>query len=90
MTELLESNHAALLVPLTAIIGGCLTGIVAVITLQWRRVRVAEIEAALKQQMLERGMSPAEIEQVVHATREGSETVQIMRAENARQARSAH
>lgn len=31
----------------------------------WRRVRQSEIEAALKEQMLDRGMSATEIEQIM-------------------------
>ena len=38
---------------------------IAIITTGWRRVRVAEMELALKQQMLEKGMSATEIEQVM-------------------------
>lgn len=86
MTEIFTAHNAALLVPLTAIIGGCLMGLVAVVALQWRRVRVAEIEPALKQQMIERGMAPGEIEQVLRATRDESEEVQLMRVENAHKA----
>ena len=35
---------------------------------QWRRLRQAEMETALKQQMLERGMSADEIAQVLSAS----------------------
>jgi hypothetical protein len=43
---------------------------VAVIAVQWRRVRVAEIEGALKKQMLERGMTAEDIEKVLEAKSE--------------------
>jgi hypothetical protein len=36
--------------------------------IQWRRVRQAEIEAALKQEMLGRGMSVEDIERVLKAS----------------------
>jgi hypothetical protein len=49
-----------LLIPLVAIIGG--------LTYKYRRLRV---EAALKQQMIERGMSADEIKEVIGAKRSG-------------------
>jgi hypothetical protein len=48
------------MIPLTGIVFGTLTG-------YWRRTRQAELDAALKQQMLERGMSADEIVQVLEA-----------------------
>jgi hypothetical protein len=50
-------------------------GLVAVFTVAsyWAKVRLAQIEAVLKKQMLERGMSAAEIEQVIQASREPGE-----------------
>jgi hypothetical protein len=50
----------AFMVPITAIIFGTLTS-------YWRRSRQAELDASLKQQMLERGMSADEIVQVMEA-----------------------
>jgi hypothetical protein len=50
-----------------AIVMGSLIAIVSVIAIQWRCVRVAEMEATLKQQMLDKGMSPADIDQVMNA-----------------------
>jgi len=44
------------------------TIIVAIVANQWRKVRVAEQEAALKQTMLERGMSAEEIVRVLTAS----------------------
>lgn len=49
-----------LMIPLTGIVFGTLTN-------YWRRSRQAELDAALKQQMLERGMSADEIVQVLEA-----------------------
>jgi hypothetical protein len=50
----------AFMVPITAIIFGTVTN-------YWRRTRQAELDAALKQQMLDRGMSADEIVQVLEA-----------------------
>jgi SOS response regulatory protein OraA/RecX len=44
------------------------------VIVQSRRLRVAELEAALKRQMLERGMSAAEIEQVLRASNQRGES----------------
>ena len=49
-----------LMIPLTGIVFGTLTN-------YWRRSRQAELDAALKQQMLERGMSADELVQVLEA-----------------------
>jgi hypothetical protein len=70
MDELLAKLSAGQLIGLVAVIMGPLVAIVAVIASQWRRVRIAEMDAALKQQMLDKGMSAAEIEQVFRAGRD--------------------
>jgi hypothetical protein len=55
------------------VIGGAVIfGVVATIAHAWRRVRIAEIEGALKQQMLDRGMSADEIERVARASNQPS------------------
>ena len=51
----------ALLIPILGIVFGTVTGYLA-------RVRKAEIEASLKMEMLQRGMSAAEIKMVIEAT----------------------
>jgi len=51
------------------IIGGTIFAVIAVC--QWRKVRVTEIEATLKQQMLDRGMSADEIAQVLSTSSNG-------------------
>ena len=43
------------------------SGIVKCVANQWRKVREAEMEAALKQDMLNRGMSAQEIQMVLSA-----------------------
>jgi hypothetical protein len=51
----------ALLIPIVAITFGTITEYL-------RKIRVAEIEAALKREMLERGMTPEQIKLVVEAS----------------------
>jgi len=51
-------------------IGIGLTLITWAITDSWRKVRRAEIEAGLKHEMLQRDMSPEEIERVLRAPRQ--------------------
>ena len=69
-------NHLALvmMIPLAMMIGGTMIAIITVIACQWRRVRLAEMKASLKQQMLDKGMSAAEIDQVIKASREANGT----------------
>ena len=54
----------ALMIPIVAIIFGTVTGYLL-------KVRRAELEAGLKQQMLERGMSAEEIRTVIEASNHG-------------------
>lgn len=56
-------------VGLVAVIGGILFVMITVLASHWRGIRQAEIDATLKQQMLDKGMSAADIEQVLRATR---------------------
>ena len=70
MLEFFDKLNGGELIGFTAVIAGPLIAIVAIIMSQWRRVRVAEMDAALKQQMLDKGMSAAEIEQVMRASLE--------------------
>ncbi len=70
MGELLNKLEGGQIIGLVAVIGGLLTFMVCAIAIQWRRVRVAEIDGALKQQMLDKGMSAAEIEMVMRASQE--------------------
>ena len=77
MSEFLAKLSGGEIISLTAVLVGPLIAVVAIIMTQWRRVRVAELEATLKQQMLDKGMSAAEIEQVMRASLEPGRTVQI-------------
>ena len=74
MWELLAKFEAGELIALAAVIGGALIAIFAVVSYQWGRVRVAELETSLKQQMLEKGMSADEIEQVMKTTKAPTDT----------------
>ncbi len=46
---------------------------VGIVSGQWRRVRLAQIEASLKQQMLDKGVPIADMERVLRASTEASE-----------------
>lgn len=46
---------------------GAFVLIVSVLAVQWRRVRVAETEGAIKMRMIEKGYSADEIERVVRS-----------------------
>jgi SOS response regulatory protein OraA/RecX len=70
MFDFLSKLNGGEIIGLAAVIAGPMVAIVAVIATQWRRVRVAEFEATLKQQMLDKGMSAAEIEQVMRASQD--------------------
>jgi hypothetical protein len=72
MFEFLNKLEGGEIIGLVAVTGGLLVAIIATAATQWRRVRVAEIEASLKQQMLDKGMSAAEIEAVMRAGQEVS------------------
>ena len=53
------------------ILFGSLTAIAAtaILSEQWRRVRELEIEAALKAQMIDRGLPAADIERIIRGSR---------------------
>jgi hypothetical protein len=70
MSEFLDKFNGGQLIGLIAVIGGPLIAIVAIVASQWRRVRISELEAALKQQMLDKGMSAAEIALVMASSQE--------------------
>jgi hypothetical protein len=55
-------------IPIIAIIGGTLYGIFHIVATQWRKVREAEMETALKADLVKQGRSADEIERVLRAT----------------------
>jgi hypothetical protein len=70
MWELLQENPwlvivcLGLLIPITGIVFGTITG-------HMTRVRQIEVEAGLKQEMLQRGMSAEDIKTVIEASGRG-------------------
>jgi hypothetical protein len=62
------------IIPIVAIVSGILCAIISTLAYNWRRVRVAEMEASLKQQMLEKGMSAAEIAHVMGHSSDSGQT----------------
>ena len=69
MSEFLAKFSGGEMIGFASVVGGLLLAAIGVMVVQWRRVRVAELEVGLKQQMLEKGMSAVEIEQVMNAGR---------------------
>lgn len=68
MSDFLSRFDGGELIGLVAVVGGLLIAVISIVSHQWRRVRVAEYEASLKQQMLDKGLSAGEIEQVLKAS----------------------
>jgi hypothetical protein len=74
MLEWLSRQSAEELIPVIAIVGGCLVALVSSAMYYWNKarqsdlaLRQAELEAQLKQSMIERGMSADEIQRVLAA-----------------------
>jgi hypothetical protein len=59
-----------LAIPILAIVGGITIAIIAIVSSAWQKNRQVEVEAALKQDMLNRGMSAEDIERVIKATKQ--------------------
>ena len=70
MSEFLAKFSAGEFIGLVAVLIGPMIAIVAIVASQWRKVRIAEMEGTLKQQMLDKGMSAADIEKVMNASPE--------------------
>jgi hypothetical protein len=61
-------EHLGMVLGLSVVIGLPVVGwVITEIAKNWRKVRVSEHQAALKQSMIERGMSADEIERVMSA-----------------------
>lgn len=67
MPELLSRFEAGELIGLVAVSGGLLCGLVAIFMGIWHEHRKTEFNAALKQDMLNRGMSADDIRTVLDA-----------------------
>ncbi len=72
MNELFSKMNFGELIGLVSVGGGLLIALVAVAGGMWTNVRKAEIEADLKHEMLNRGMSAEEIRTVIDAGTERS------------------
>lgn len=55
-------------IPIVAIVCGCLVAVVATVAKQWRKAREAELEAALKADLIKQGRSGEEIEKILRAS----------------------
>ena len=71
MSELLEKLHTGELPGVIVMLSTCLTVATVFAAVQWRKVRVADHEAALKMEMLRQGMSADEIVRVLTASQHG-------------------
>jgi hypothetical protein len=68
MEDLLSRLHSDDVTGIVIFVLTFLAGMIVWLTLQWRLHRRTELEAALKQDMLNRGMSAEEIERVMRAS----------------------
>ena len=67
MVEYLSKYTPGELIALVSVAGGLICGTVTIVAVYWHSGRKAEIEAKLKADMLERGMSADEIRIVLEA-----------------------
>jgi hypothetical protein len=79
MSEIISKLHSddvlalcGMLVGVVAILGGISVAVTKVVSSHYRRMQLDEMEATLKMQMIERGMSAAEITSVLAARMSGS------------------
>jgi hypothetical protein len=73
MADYLSKFDGGEMIAITAIVGGLICGVIVMIGEFWRRIRKAEIDARLKTDMLDRGMSAEEIKIVLEA---GSKSIE--------------
>jgi hypothetical protein len=67
MGDYLSKLDGGELIAVIAIVGGLICGMLVLLGEIWRRSRKAEIDARLKTDMLDRGMSAEEIKTVLEA-----------------------
>ncbi len=67
MNDLLSRFDPGEVIGLVAVAGGLLCLVTAILAGAWQAVRRAEIQASLKQEMLNRGLSAEEIRTVIEA-----------------------
>jgi hypothetical protein len=73
MADYLSKFDGGEMIAITAIVGGLICGMLVLLGEIWRRSRKAEIDAKLKTDMLDRGMSAEEIKIVLEA---GSKSIE--------------
>jgi hypothetical protein len=71
MVDILSALNPRDLIILVSVVGGLLCGIIAIVAGAWQKIRRAEIVAALKHDMLNRGMSAEDIRTVLEAGSKG-------------------
>jgi hypothetical protein len=71
MLETIFEKQPSLIVPALALMGGTIVFTVWILAHYWKRARQIETESALKQDMLNRGLSAADIERILWATSDG-------------------
>jgi hypothetical protein len=71
MFETIFEKQPSLIVPVVALIGGTIVFTVWIIAHYWKRGRQLDIEASLKQDMLNRGLAAADIERILWASSDG-------------------
>jgi hypothetical protein len=67
MSELFSRFEPGEFIGLVAVAGGLLCGLVAIVMGIWHEHRKTEVSAALKQEMLNRGMTADDIERILNA-----------------------
>lgn len=67
MSELLSRLEPSHIIPIVAIGGGILWGIVSSLAVAWTKVRKAELQANLKRDLVGQGRSADEIERILAA-----------------------
>ena len=72
--ELFTSETAATAIAfITLFVCGTIIALGCTIAVQWRKARQAELSAALKKEMIERGMSAQDIQMVIRASGQSAE-----------------
>ena len=69
MHDVFARFHPDELIGLTAVVGGFLVVLTWIAAHSWRKVRQVEAETALKNELVQRGLSVADIERVMRAGR---------------------
>ncbi len=71
MFDAVFEKQPSLLVPVVSVLGSAVVCTVWIIAHYWKRLRQIDIEVSLKQDMLNRGLSAADVERVLWASSDG-------------------